>query len=87
MKTITAEVEIDFKDGKRTIEMKLKEDWEIDECEIDKVIMLNLCNGETYTGVFKGIDGQDIMIESLSSQATIGLRASFINDYFEEIKN
>lgn len=87
MKIITAEVEIDFKDGKRTIEMQLKEDWEIDECEEGKVIMLNLCNGETYTGIFKGIDGQDIMIESLSNQTTIGLRASFINDYFEEVKN
>lgn len=87
MKTITAEVEIDFKDGKRTIEMRLKEDWEIEECEYGKLIMLNLCNGETYTGVFKGINGQDIMIESLSRQNTIGLRASFINDYFEEIKN
>lgn len=87
MKTITAEVQIDFKEGKRTIEMQRKEDWEIDECEEGKVIMLNLCNGETYTGIFKGINGQDIMIESLSSQNTIGLQASFINDYFEEIKN
>jgi len=87
MKTITAEFEIEFKDGKRTIEMQLKEDYEIDDCEVDKVVMLNLCNGETYTGVFKGIDSQDIMIESLSSQTTIGLGASFINDYFEEIKN
>lgn len=82
-----AEVEIDFKEGRRTIEMQRKEDWEIDECEEGKVIMLNLCNGETYTGIFKGIDGQDVMIESLNSQNTICLRASFINDYFEEIKN
>lgn len=67
--------------------MELKENYEIEDCEEGKVIVLNLCNGETYTGIFKGIDGQDIIIESLNSQNTIGLRASFINDYFEEIKN
>lgn len=87
MKTLTLEVEIDFKEGKKTIEMQLKEDYEIDECEEGKLIVLNLCNGETYTGIFKGIDGQDIMIGSLSNQTIIGLQASFINDYFEEIKD
>lgn len=86
MKIITAKVEIDFLEGKRNIEMHRKEDYEIEECEIDKVIMLNLCNGETYTGIFKGMDGDDLMLGSLSSGNIIGLSTSVINDYFEEIK-
>jgi hypothetical protein len=65
--TVTAEVEIDFKEGKRTIEMELKEPHEIEDCEEGKAVMLNLRNGETYTGIFKGMDGdEDIMLGSLS---------------------
>ena len=58
--TVTAEVEIDFKDGKRTIEMVMKEQYEIEDCEEGEAVMLNLRNGETYTGVFKGMDGEKL---------------------------
>lgn len=85
MKTIIAEVEIDFKDGKVAIEMISKETYEIEDCEIGKVIILNICNGETYTGVFKGMDNDDVMIGSLSGNNTIGLSTSVINDYLEQI--
>lgn len=87
MKTTRASVEIDFQEGKRTIEMELKEDYEIEDCEEGKVIVLNLCNGETYTGIFKGMDSEDVMLGSLTSQNIIGLSTAYINDYFEEIKN
>jgi len=83
---VTAEVEIDFKEGKRTIEMELKEPHEIEDCEEGKVVMLNLRNGETYTGVFKGMDGEDdIMLSSLSGGYAIGLKVNWVNDYFEQV--
>lgn len=85
MRTITAEIEVDFKDGRKKIEMQLKETYEIDDCEMEKVIVLNLCNGEMYTGIFKGMDGDDIMIGSISGKNTIGLSVDVINDYFEQI--
>ena len=37
-----AEVEIDFKDGKITIEMVMKEPYEIEDCEEGKAVMV--CN-------------------------------------------
>lgn len=87
MKTLTAEVEIEFKDGKVAIEMISKETYEIEDCEIDKVVILNLCNGETYTGIFKGMDGDDVMLGLISGNNTIGLSTSVINDYLEQTTN
>lgn len=84
--TVTAEVEINFKEGKRTIEMIMKEPYEIEDCEEGKAVMLNLHNGETYTGIFKGMDGyEDIMLESLSGKSTIGLKLTWVCDYFEQL--
>lgn len=83
--TVTAEVEIDFKDGKRTIEMELKSPHEIEDCEIGKTVMLNLRNGETYTGIFKGMDGdEDIILGSLDRGNTIGLKVNWVKDYLEQ---
>ena len=84
--TVTAKVEIDFKEGKRTIEMELKEPYEIENCEEGKAVIINLRNGETYTGIFKGMDGdEDIMIGSLSGKNIIGLKVNWIEDYFEQV--
>lgn len=84
--TVTAEVEIDFKEGKRTIAMVMKEPHEIEDCEEGKAVMLNLRNGETYTGIFKGMDGdEDIRLGSLSGKNTIGLKVGWLNDYFEQV--
>lgn len=85
MKATKIEAEINFKNGKRTIEMELKEDYEIHDCEVEKVIMLNLFNGENYTGIFKGMDDDQIMLGSLSGENTIGLSIAVVNDYFEEL--
>lgn len=84
MKTTKIEAEINFADGKRTIEMELKEDYEIHDCEVEKVVMLNICNGEKYTGIFKGMNDDEIMLGSLSGKNTIGLSIAVVNDYFEE---
>lgn len=85
MEATKIEAEINFKDGMRTIEMELKEDYEIHDCEVEKVVMLNIFNGETYTGIFKGMDGDKIMLGSLSGKNTIGLSIAVVNDYFEEL--
>ena len=84
--TVTAEVEIDFKEGKRAVEMVLKESHQIEDCEEGKVVILTLRNGETYTGIFKGMDGdEDIMLGSLRGGNTIGLEVNWIKDYFEQV--
>lgn len=74
------------KEGKRTVEMELKEPHEIENCEEGKAVMLNLRNGETYTGIFKGMDDDEyIMLGSLSGGNTIGLKVNWVNDYFEQV--
>ena len=83
--TVTAEVEINFAEGKKTIEMLLKSPSEIDDCEEGKAIVLNLRNGETYTGIFKGVDDEEIMLGSLSGKGAIGLKAFWVRDYFEQV--
>lgn len=84
--TVTVEVEIYSKEGKRTIEMVMKEPYEIEDCEEGKIVVLNLCNGETYSGIFKGMyDDDDIMLGSLSGKTAIGVKVGWLNDYFEQI--
>lgn len=83
---IIAKVEIDFNGRKRIIEMELKEPHEIEDCEDGKVVILYLCNGETYTGFFEGMDGNEyIVLGALSGGDTIGLKVNTVNDYFEQV--
>lgn len=84
--TIEASVELDFPDGKRTIEMALKQSHEIQDCEEGKAVCLNLKNGETHTGIFKGMDGDDdVKLGTLSGDHTLGYKVNWIDDYLEEI--
>lgn len=86
--TVTVEVEIDFKEGKKTIEMIIKDPYEIEDCEEGKVVILNLINGKIYTGIFKGMDGdEDIMLGSLSGKNTIGLKVGWLNEYLEQVSS
>jgi hypothetical protein len=83
---IIATVEIDFKEGRKSIEMELKKGFEIEDCDENKVVVLNLKNGETYTGIFKGMDGdEDLMFGSLSSGSRIGLKVHWVRDYLEAL--
>ena len=84
--TIIAEVEIDFPDGTRTIEMLKKDRHEIENCKEGKVVMLCMKNGQVYTGKFKNSDEDDIIIESISSNYSIGLPDTGLGYYFEEIE-
>lgn len=83
--TVTAEVEIDFKEGKKTIEMFLKKPYEIEDCTEGKAVCLNLKNGETYTGIFKGMDDNEIALGALSGKSSIGLKLGGVKDYFEQV--
>lgn len=83
---ITAEVELNYPAGKKTIEMLLKKSREIEACEEGKVIMLNLINGEHVTGVFKGMADDDVKIQSLGGEHTLGYKVYWVTNYFEEIK-
>ncbi len=82
---ITAEVEINFPDGKRTIEMIMKQPYEIDDCQEGLVVVLNLRNGDIYTGLYEGIDeDDDIMLGALGSKNTIGIKRRAIENYLEQ---
>lgn len=82
---IIASIEIDFPEGKKEIKMELKDKEEITNCEIDKILVIALINGDQYTGYFKGINDETIMLESLSKKNTIGLEIHWVQGYFEQI--
>jgi hypothetical protein len=82
---ITAEVEIDFPDGKRVIDMAKKRNREIYDCDNGVVVMLHLRNGDMYTGFFKGIDDDDVLLGSLAGKNLIGLKLEWIDFYFEAV--
>ena len=83
--TVTAEVELDFADGKKTIEMEMKSSSEIEDCEIGKAVVLNLYNGETVTGIFKGFSSDyEILLGALSGKYMLGYKNSWVDTYFEE---
>ena len=79
------EVEIDFKDGKRTIDMVLKHTSEIVDCEEGKIVCLRIIGGRFNTGIFKGMDGDNIVLSSLSGKSTIGIQQKVVRAYLEQI--
>lgn len=81
------EVEIDFMGDKKTIEMVIKEAIEIDDLEEEKVIVLALKSGQKYFGIFKGMDDETIMLQSLASNKTIGVEKKFIRGYLEQVES
>jgi hypothetical protein len=82
---ITHEFEFEFEDGKRTINMESKDISDIEDCDVGKIISLLLHNNECYTGVFKGIDEDDIMIKTSNGTHTIGVKTYWVKSYLEEI--
>ena len=61
-----------FSDGIEAT-MEQKEKWELDDAPINRKCVLFFLNGEEYTGIYKGLEGSDIMLESLLSKNLIGL--------------
>lgn len=83
---VTAEAEIDFLTGKRTIQMLLKGGHSIENCEVGKVVMLRLINDDELTGIFKGMSDEDVMLGTLDGKHTLGYKHRWVAEYFEEIK-
>jgi len=82
-----ATVAIEFPEGKKEIQMEVKNGDQISECAENKVVVIYLVDGDQYTGIFKGMDGSDdIMLSSLSGKNTIGLQVCWIKTFLEEIK-
>lgn len=79
----TATIEINFKEGKKTIEVTLKKKHQIEECEEGKVVILRMKNGDTFTGLFKGMDESTIMITGLFSSNVMGVNIRSVDDYLE----
>ncbi len=88
MNEVTAIAEINFHDGKREIEMILKQPEEIRNCDGGKVVSLLLKDKNTYTGFFQGIDDDDdIVVGGIDGKGAIGLKVAWVESYFEEIKS
>ena len=90
---ITAEVEINFPEGKRKIEMVQKKGYEIEDCEEGKVVILILTDGQELTGIFKGMADEDVKISSVAASSgklldkmVLGYNIRYVANYFEEIK-
>jgi len=67
----------------------MKEPFEVEECKVGLIVMLNLQNGQTYTGIFHGIDDctQDVILQSIQGGSLIGLKSEWIEDYFEQVSS
>ena len=77
-------IEVEFIDKvKATLELKDKN--QLEDCENGKRVMLNFLNGETYIGFFKGIDEEEIILQSISKKNTVGLPFNLLKDYAEEV--
>ena len=82
--------EINFKEGKKRIDVEIRRPEEIEDCEIDKIVILNLRNGDEYTGFFKGLNedengDQDVYLKALDSDRMIGLKVDWITMYWQQI--
>jgi len=82
---LIAMVEIEFPDGKRQIKMILRESCDLEDCEEDKIIILNLFDGTNYTGVFKGVDDECVKLRALNNIATLAFELSWVKDYLEQL--
>lgn len=86
MEQVKVKIELNFKDGKKIIEMELKVPEELEDCKEGKAIILNLLDGQSYTGIFKGIDEEYISLQSLSGKNTLGFELEWVGNYLEQIK-
>jgi hypothetical protein len=82
--------EIYFKEGKKRIDVEIRRPEEIENCEIDKIVILHLRNNDEYTGFFKGINedengDQEICLQALDSDKMIGLKVDWLTLYWQQI--
>ena len=67
-----------------TKEALLKNPTDLEDCVEGKEVVLLFDNGEEYTGIFEGFDGDDtIMLKSKESEQRIGLPYNRLKVYLE----
>ncbi len=59
---------------------------EIENLEEGKEVVLIFTNGEQYTGIFKGLADEQIILKALKSDAMIGLPLNMLDGYLERFK-
>lgn len=81
---VKIEAEINFPEGKKTVQLVKKETSDVEDCEEGKIICLHLINGESLFGFFKGMADDEILIGSISGKITLGYNIYWVGTYFEE---
>jgi hypothetical protein len=59
---------------------------EIENLEVGKEVVLIFNNGEEYTGIFNGVDGDLIKLKAIASKHMIGLPLASLSCYMERFK-
>ena len=70
----------------KTKQAYLRDAKEIENLEEGKEVVLLFANGEEHTGVFKGLDDEEIILKALESESMIGLPLNMLNGYLERFK-
>ncbi|MFA5433162.1 MAG: hypothetical protein WC319_09925 [Candidatus Paceibacterota bacterium] len=70
----------------KTKQAYLRDAKEIENLEEGKEVVLLFANGEEYTGIFKGLDDEEIILKALESESMIGLPLNMLNGYLERFK-
>lgn len=84
--TAIATVTLDLEEGKKDVKMVFKPGYDIEECQEGKAVILHVGNGhEEYSGYYKGMDGDTVMLASFQSGKRIGLELDWISNYWEEL--
>jgi len=64
----------------------LKEPKDLQDCPIGNEVNLFFNNGDEYCGLYKGMDDNEIMIQSTTSTSQIGLPFNRLTGYLQRIK-
>ena len=70
----------------KTKQAYLRDAEEIENLEEGKEVVLLFVNGEEYTGIYKGLDDDQIILKSLDSDSMIGLPLNMLKGYLERFK-
>lgn len=70
----------------KTKQAHVRDAEQIYELQEGKEVVLVFKNGEDYTGIFKGLDDDQIMLKALESNSIIGLPVSQLEYYLERFK-
>jgi hypothetical protein len=69
----------------KTKEAILRNVKDLENCPIGKELVL-LFGNEDYTGIFQGIEDEEIILQSTTSENRIGLPFNRLTSYLERIK-